>query len=313
MLTSQPFNQALANAKSILLAGAGGGYDVLGAIPLYCELRAAGKQAHLASLSFTALRELAGARPVAELPHLYEITGAAASASVYCPEAWLARWLSERFEAPTPVWCFEKTGVVPLASCYAALVEQLGIDTIVLVDGGVDLILRGDESSLGTPAEDLCSLAAVSLLPRITSLVACVGFGAEMRDDIPHAQVLERIADLSSKQHFLGTAALIRGMVSAEAYENALAYVFSNQQQVKRSHVHTVVSKAVCGVFGYQGPDTWISPLSAIYWFFSLPGVARAHLFLDHLLETRSMFEVTSMIEGIRKTMRVREATVVPL
>lgn len=313
MLTHQPFAQVLARGQSVLLAGAGGGYDVLGAVPLYCELRAAGKQAHLASLSFTALRELAGAQPVSSPPHLYEITGAAASASVYCPEAWLARWLSERFGDPIPVWCFEKTGVCPLASCYAALIERLDIDTIVLVDGGIDLILRGDESSLGTPTEDLCSLAAVSLLPRVTSVVACVGFGAEMRDNIAHAQVLERIADLSSKQHFLGAAALTRGPDSAESYENALAYVFSNQQAVRRSHVHTVVSKAVRGEFGYQGPDTWISPLSAIYWFFSLQGVVEAHLFLDHLLETKSMFEVTSMIEGIRKTMRIREATVIPL
>jgi hypothetical protein len=56
------FHQALAGRKRVLLAGAGGGCDVLGAVPLLVELLASGeREVHLASLSFSYLNGLGGA------------------------------------------------------------------------------------------------------------------------------------------------------------------------------------------------------------------------------------------------------------
>ena len=42
------------------------------------------------------------------------------------------------------------------------LIEQLQLDTIILVDGGTDSLMRGDEAKLGTPEEDMASIAAVT-------------------------------------------------------------------------------------------------------------------------------------------------------
>lgn len=38
------------------------------------------------------------------------------------------------------------------------------IDCVILVDGGTDSLMRGDEVELGTPTEDMSSIAAIHQL-----------------------------------------------------------------------------------------------------------------------------------------------------
>jgi len=60
-----PIFRELDGANRILLAGAGGGFDIFCGLPLYFGLRAAGKSVHLANLSFAPLhtsRPAAGRR-----------------------------------------------------------------------------------------------------------------------------------------------------------------------------------------------------------------------------------------------------------
>lgn len=80
---------------------------------------------------------------------------------------------------------------------FTALADALGLDAIVLVDGGTDILMRGDEDGLGTPAEDMTSLAAVAGLVNIRAkLVASIGFGIDAYHGVNHVQVLENLADL---------------------------------------------------------------------------------------------------------------------
>jgi len=61
----------------------------------------------------------------------------------------LCEWLEANAAAPhmlaPEVFAFEKVGVAQLRVCYTCLVRQRGIDAIVLVDGGTDMLMRGDE------------------------------------------------------------------------------------------------------------------------------------------------------------------------
>ena len=61
------FFRSLGRAKNVLIAGAGGGFDVFGGLPLYFWLKRAGKQVHLANLSFTDLSGCRGEQPVPAL------------------------------------------------------------------------------------------------------------------------------------------------------------------------------------------------------------------------------------------------------
>lgn len=304
--------ERLGHPRRILLAGCGGGYDVLGAIPLLHELRPRCEAVELASLSFAYLNGLEHARQDAEHPNLYAVDARAATERAYCPEAWLARWLDEGGGGPHVIWSFEKTGVRPLARAYAALVARLRIDAIVLIDGGIDALLRGDEISLGTPSEDLATLAAVTSLGIPTAL-ACVGMSAELRDGIAHAQVFERISELARANAYWGAAALVAGTPSTDAYVRAVEYVFAGQAQQKRSHVHSVITRALAGEFGAPAPHVWLSALASMFWFFDGREVARTHQFLEYLHATESMWEVAARIEGIRKGLAIRDRTTIPL
>lgn len=311
MTLTQPYQDLLATSRSVLLAGCGGGYDVVGAIPLYDGLRADGKAVHLASLTIMPGKLLETMEAVPEHPQLFEVTPADASETSYCAEVWLARWLEERYGSGARVWCFQRTGVQPLRRAYRHLIDTLGVDTVVLVDGGIDSILRGDETSLGTPGGDLASVAAVAGLTGVETLLACLGFGSELRDGIPHAQALERIAGLCGDGHYLGCAALLPGMDVVAPYLEALEYVTHHQN--RRSHVQDVVRRSLSGQFGEVMPDTWLSPLTHMYWFFALRGVAESHLFLEALEETSTVWEVNTRIVGLRKGVKIRKPTVIPL
>jgi hypothetical protein len=305
-----PLLARLGHPKRILLAGCGGGYDVLGAVPLLHELRGT-CEVELASLSFAYLNGL-DARQDAEQPNLYAVTAAAATERAYCPEAWLAKWLDETYGGAHAIWSFDKTGVRPLARAYRAIIERRQIDAIVLVDGGIDAVLRGDETSLGTPSEDLASLAAATSLT-IPIALACVGMTAELRDGIAHAQVFERIAELARANAYWGATALVAGTPAATAYCQAVEYVFAGQMHQKRSHVSSVITRALGGEFGTPAPHIWLSPLASMYWFFDAAEVARSHVFLEHLHATDSIWEVAARIEAARKGLAIRDRSTIPI
>jgi hypothetical protein len=178
-----PIFAELQASRRILLAGAGGGYDIFTGLPLYLGLRDAGAEVHLANLTFSNLRATTARRLG---PVLFEITAANESQESYCPELHLARWFRDRGE-DVPIYCFEQTGVRPLLAAYRALVEQLGVDTVILVDGGTDSLMRGDEVGLGTPQEDIASIAAVDQLDVATKLLVCLGFGVDTFHGVCHA------------------------------------------------------------------------------------------------------------------------------
>ena len=313
MILEQPACVTLAKARKVLFVGAGGGYDIFGAVPLAIELLDAGKAVHFAGVTFTSVSLLPGASASADHPQLYPIGPGHAVHDRYCPEAWLARWLERERAYREPLWLLKKCGVRPATAAYEWLIRSLEADAVVLVDGGIDVLLKGNETSIGTPVEDLCSLAALSSIPAPHRLVACLGFGTELRDGIRHAQVLERIAELTRIGAQRGTAMLDAASPAGTAYREALEFTFANQAGQKLSHVHSTILASLRGEFGGAEADIWVSPLTSLYWFFDLAEVARTHVFLPHLRETESIFDATAVIRECRKAVPARPPTDIPL
>ncbi len=309
ILTS-PILDTLTSQSQVLLAGCGGGYDILGAIPLMVELEAAGHTVHLGSLTFSNVDALVGVE--SNGCGVFTVGAEAAIESVYCPEAWLAAWASARGK-PRVIHTWFKSGVQGLLTHFEYLRSTLNLDAVILIDGGIDAILKGNETSLGTPAEDLASVAAVRACGIPHRLIACLGLGAELRDGIPHAQVFERISEITRQGGYLGSSGLIQDSEPGRAYREAVEFVFSHQQRVHRSHVHEVVLRAMAGEFGALAPDVWLSPLLNMFWFFELDVVADTHLFLEHLTHTRTIGEITMLVDGLHKSVGVRPKTVIPI
>ena len=130
-LIKNPLFEELADCQNILLAGAGGGFDVYSAIPLYFSLRGLNKNVHLANLSFASLRD--NDSKISD--QCFKVTKDSDGSDSYFPERTLCRWLDECEGISQPVYSFPQCGVVPLQKNYEYLVGELNLDVIVLVDG----------------------------------------------------------------------------------------------------------------------------------------------------------------------------------
>lgn len=294
MKLNLPIFPLLEQAKRILIAGIGGGYDLFCGLPLYYELRQQGKIVHLANLnsvSFTLDQaglevflngQLVGVHPrkTAPLP--------------YCPESLLANWLADTTRPTSPIWIINLGGLVPVSQTYQLLCQQLQIDALILVDGGVDSLMRGDEESPGTLLEDVLSLGAAAATQVPIQLLVTCGFGTELADGLSHYRALENIATLTHQGGFLGASPLTPQMKAFEFYNQA---VQATRQQPQQSHsrINLQITNAVVGQFGdVLHPTSFLSPLMTWLWCFDLAKVIEANLLLPALAGTHTFDEVLS-------------------
>jgi hypothetical protein len=307
--------EGLESSQRILVAGAGGGFDVYAGLPIYYRLRSLGKQVFLANLSFTYLQNT-NAKELTRA--LYVVDQTTAGEDQYFPERTLSRFASRTFGEHICVYAFENGGAAPVRQAYSYLAELLSVDAVVLVDGGTDILLRGDEASLGTPAEDMLSLAAVNALKVPTRMVACVGFGIDTFHGVCHANWLENLAGLASEHAFLGATALLRTMPEVRFYLDAVADADLTTPS-RPSIVNGSIASAIEGHFGdyhryrrTRNSKLFINPLMSLLWICDLAAVARRNLYLDRLTETQSNREVLLAIEGFQATVRCRLPESIP-
>jgi len=204
-----------------------------------------------------------------------------------------------------PVYC-NKTGVKPLLKIYQTLIEYLSVDSIILVDGGTDSLMRGDEVDLGTPAEDTTSIIAVNELDIECKILTYLGFGVDFFHGICHAQFLEAVANLTKNDGYLGLFSLMREMPEVQKYQEASQYVFQAMPQ-DISIVSSSILSALAGHYGdhHATPRTktsrlWINPLMPVYWYFRLPQVAQRILYLEEMKETETSRDVRMVINRFR-------------
>jgi hypothetical protein len=298
-----PIFAELESSRRILIAGAGGGFDIFCGLPLYFGLQAAGKQVFLANMSFSVLEEGAGRWLT---PVVVEVTADSSGRRDYFPEYYLSRWFRKQGQE-VPIYAFPKTGVAPLTEAYEALVNELELDTVLLVDGGTDSLMRGDEAGLGTPTEDITSIAAVHGLQVPKKLLACLGFGIDTFHGVCHADFLEAVAELTRQGAFLGAWTLTAEMPEVQRYSEATLDVFRATPRMP-SIVSASILSAVAGQFDdyhatdrTRGSKLFINPLMTLYWCFQLDPVARRLLYPEELYWTSTMEEVHNLIRRFRE------------
>lgn len=302
-------------ASRVLVAGAGGGFDVYAGLPLALALHAAGKQVHLANLSFT---DLAGLDLEDWLAPCVAAVGPDTGGSPdYFPERTLARWLAGTSLTPV-VYTFPRVGPRPLGEAYATLVEHLDLDAIVLVDGGTDILMRGDEEGLGTPEEDMSSLAAVAGLPdTLIRLVACLGFGIDSYHGVCHAHVLENLATLQRAGAYLGAFSIPPDSAEAVAYLDAVAHA-EKSTPLRPSIVNGQIAASLRGEFGNVpiartgDSELFVNPLMSVYFTVDLPGLANSVHYLPEVEAATTMFQVALGIEQHRSVTKERPRRDIP-
>ena len=239
--------------------------------------------------------------------------------SDYFPELYLARWFRGQGEEIS-IYCFERTGFKPLLAGYQALIEHLAVDTIILVDGGTDSLMRGDEVGLGTPHEDIASIAAVDELDVERKLLVCLGFGIDRFHGVCHAHFLEGVAELIHMGGYLGSFSLVDEMPEVKKYRAATEFVFK-QMPHHISIVSSSILSALAGHYGdyhatprTKGGKLWINPLMSLYWCFRLTPVARRILYLDEMKQTDTYMDIMFLIEALQtRRQHIREREDIPV
>jgi len=311
-----PLFQKLETSQRILVAGAGGGFDVMSGLPIAFALEALGKKVFLANMTFTYL----GATEARQVgPGLYEVRADTRGDERYFPEKHLATWLSAHGRSDT-VYAVEKGGLACVRASYAALARELEVDAVVLVDGGTDILMRGDEAGLGTPVEDITSLLAADALDVPTKLVACVGFGVDAFHGVCHAHFLENVAALARTRAYHGAFALLPDAPEVAAWLEAIEFVQARTRD-RESIVCASIADAVRGEFGdhhsiprtrESGTELFINPLMSLVWSFDLGTLAERVLYRRALEGTKTPFEVMAVIEAFRHETKTRARRPIP-
>jgi len=311
-----PILEQVSNCKSLLIAGMGGGYDVFCGLPIYFDLKKRGFNVHLGNFSFS---DIAGTQYGIRLsPTLVGVTADHEDIYPYFPEFYLSQWLREKLNENIPIWSFHKTGAVPLSENYQTLANHLNLDGVLLVDGGVDSLMRGDEEEKGTIIEDATSLYAVNQLQGVSMrMLACVGLGAEQ--DITHAQVFENIAALTKAGGFLGSCSLTSHMQSCALYAEAVEFV-QGQPYHDPSVINSSIISALNGQFGdyhltkkTKGSHLWISPLMPLVWFFDFNVVTQHNYFLSELRGTQTFRDALFKVMAYTEILPRRSTSKIPL
>lgn len=317
-LNKIPFFSVLEESQNILIAGAGGGFDIYCGIPLYFNLVRAGKNVMLGNLSFTSLRQTTSEKV---FPYCYKVKGSDKDLSGrnYFPEKYLQLWLSLQMEQPI-FYGFERIGVRHLKAAYKYLIKQHSIDTVILIDGGTDSLMFGDEEGLGTPQEDVCSMAAVYRSGVKKQFLVSVGFGVDHYHGVSHYRFLENVATMAKNGGYLGLFQLIREMPEAQKYMDAL--YFANQRM---SGMESIVSNSIVsaleGAYGdvhkthrTSGSELWINPLMTIYWCFDLRKVIQQIQYYDLIKEVATMGEFNTRVATYRRNLeRLRTKRQIPI
>ena len=309
-----PFLERLNGATNVLIAGCGGGFDVFAGVPLAQHLMAQGTQVVFAGLSFTTLW-LCGGERAGEI--VWRVDQRAAEIP-YFPEKWLAEWLNRRDQL-VPIYAFAKSGVCPLAVAYRSLIDRHDIDTVLMVDGGTDSLVFGDEPGVGSVVEDAASLLAADQAAGDKVLLAAIGFGVDHYHGVSHHAFLENAAQLVRDGGFLGAFSLSQGSDEADAFLDLVDY--ANQRQPQHpSIVCNSIASALRGEFGNyhathrtSGVELFINPLMTQYWTFQSSAVVRRMTYAGQLAETERAEDVRRIIDLHREMTALRPFRPIPL
>lgn len=309
-----PFLDRLNAGRCVLIAGCGGGFDVFSGVPIGTYLVRRGCQVTYANYSLSALWDSGGT----QVDDVTWLVDEKAASLAYFPEKVLAEWLL-RHGWPAPVYAFDSTGARPLARAYKSLCERHAFDLVVLVDGGTDSLIFGDEPGLGTVLEDAISIVAACEAAGDRAVLASLGFGVDHYHGVSHHSFLENAARLMREDGYLGGFSLVKGTVEAEAFLDLIDY--ANQRQPEhRSIVCNSIAAALRGEFGdVHGTDRtsdnelFINPLMTQYWTFEAQRVRDCMLFADALAQTDTLRQGLRAIETARQSADIRLRRPIPL
>jgi len=297
---------------------------VYSALPLYLTLQSS-KTCYLWSLAFTSPENLSTSEAVVpgvvwKVTHESTLARTTFDRNIdtYFPELYMSQYLHDKHHINAPVYTAIRTGVRVLRPALQHVIDELSIDAVIMIDGGTDSLMKGDEIGLGTPHEDMLSIKSLYDCTVKKKLLVAIGFGIDNFHGVWHTHFLENTAELIRKGGFLGTFSLLREMTECQAFVELVQYAATCMEW---SIVQSSVMNAALGHFGNyhstqrtEGSDLFINPLMAIFWCYKLDPVAEQVMYLTKLGETSTFTEVDMVIKAFRKGYdgKIRQKSLIP-
>ena len=313
--------------KNILIAGCGGGFDFVHGMLLYPELKRLGKNVVIASYSFTTPISIYEAPVVFSEgdSEVRKVNGSIPQDSFYAPEILLCQYLDQQFPKKKPHFIYAlyaRSFTVPdLSKFYSLLVKKHKIDCILLIDGGSDGLMKGDEAELGDPVEDATSLAAVASLAEVKDRIfITVGLGADRNTGVQDAATLRAIAEITKADGYLGSFSIEKNNINYKFYRNCVAYIFAHQKY--QPGVVRQIMASVEGFFGNEenpylqsrndGTVLYNWPLMAMMWFFKVTVMAERSYMVDWLQDVGNRSVAYKRILEGRSKIEIRDCEKFP-
>lgn len=236
------FLKSLSNPaiSTVFLTGCGGGFDFVHSMCLIPELKRLGKSFIIGSYSFGDPESISGEvifRSKGVSPVIAKKVSAKSECSErYCPEVAICAYLDLQFPEDSPHFIYayyaRDYSIPLLTELHQKIFSFHNINAVLLIDGGSDSLIKGDEAGFGDPIEDAVSVAAVAFItsPEILfKALVCIGLGADRYNDVSDCSSLRAIAEITKLGGFLGSVALEKESPGYEFYKNCLEHIYSMQ------------------------------------------------------------------------------------
>jgi hypothetical protein len=244
----------------------------------------------------------------------------------YFPEYYLSKWFEEERGEKVSVWTIPRDGCNVVREAYEHLIAKFNADCFLLVDGGSDSLMRGDECGTGSITEDFVSILSLNSIysathepgpaqmkrDEVTSILMCLGLGVDRFHGVSDVSSLRTVAELTESGGFLGSWSLLPTMDCVKRFKEASEFAWKRMQH---SIVGTSIRDAIDGKFGdfHSNPRTkssgtklFINPLMSMYFCFDLEAIADRidPRIAKKMLTTTTLFQAAGAVEMGRREMK---------
>lgn len=228
-----PVVMQLQKSKNTLILGMSGG-GVFTGLPIYLTLEKMGIKSHLASFTHANWAEIPTCTEIIPMaPGCVGVTGNIVKTSVNMPEMYLSNWFKDVKSQDVPIWTFKRDqSIKEYSDSLNVLVKHLGIDTILLVDGGVDSIMTGNEHKEVLTKNFINSSLVLKSLENIgVDLISVCYNNGDKNSKI----INKTLYNLSIQGGFYGGCFILNYMKSYEEFRLFYDYYISNGFDIPES------------------------------------------------------------------------------
>jgi hypothetical protein len=310
--------------RTIMLCGCGGGFDFVHSMILYPELKRLGKSIVIGSYSFGHPHEIEGDAEIIFREDMVLVKRVKATSistyPYYAPEINVCSFLDRHYpdEAPHFIYAYHARDFsVPLLSkLYQLLIQMHSVDAIILIDGGSDSLMVGDEDGVGDPVEDAVSVTTVASFDCLKAKILInAGFGTDRYNHVSDASSLRAIAELTAMGGYLGAIALELSNPGFQFYRDCIKHIYEGHgRDGFRSVISGAIISATEGWFGWDKIPPllenrvkqhmlFVWPLMAVLWAFDIDIVAKRSLISNWIRDKKTPEECVAAVQAGRKTL----------